>query len=137
MQRLPSFLFGLLLLMGCSSSTAPSGKVRVDMDTLAFQSPASVRFSVRNGSAETIFVSMCGERVLLAIERFRLGQWENAGAAICPANLMMVPAELRSGETLPDSIRVGEPGQYRVVVSYGSGVVRVLYLAASTGFLVK
>jgi hypothetical protein len=137
MRRLVSFLFGFPVLFACNSSTVPPGRVQVAIDGAAFEAPTSVLFSIRNETAETIFVSSCGERVLPAIERFRQGQWENAAAAICPAILPMVPAELRSGETLTDSIRIAEPGQYRVVVSYGSGVVRVLYLTASTAFLVQ
>jgi hypothetical protein len=112
-------------------------RVQAAVDSAVFQSPALVRFSVRNETTETIVVSRCGSRVLPAIERLRLGQWKNAAAAICLASLSMVAAELRSGETLADSIRIEDPAQYRLVISYGSGDLRVFRLSASTAFLVQ
>jgi len=137
MYRLSPFLYGIPLLFACNSSTVPSGRVQVPIDRASFQAPAQVHFSVRNETAQTIFVSRCGERVSLAIERHRMGAWENAGAAICPANLLMAPAELRSGEALSDSVRVADPGEYRLVVNYGSGVLRVLYGAFSSSFVIQ
>lgn len=131
-----SLLWGLLCLVGCTTSTRPSRSVEVPIEGADFRAPTVVRFSVRNETENVVFVSRCGDHVLPSIERLHAGTWENAAAAICPANLLTVAAELRPGDALSDSVGISEPGEYRLVVSYGAGVLRILYSAPSAPFVV-
>lgn len=81
---------------------------------------AVVPFDMWNRGDATAFVSTCGTRVLPEIEKLANGRWENYSGAFCMMSMVMVPLELREGQSHHDDVAITEAGRYRLRVSYSS-----------------
>jgi hypothetical protein len=81
---------------------------------------AVVPYDMRNRGDATAFVSTCGTRVLPEIDKLVNGRWENYSGAFCMMSMVMVPLELREGETHHDDVAISEAGRYRLRVPYSS-----------------
>lgn len=81
---------------------------------------AVVPYDIRNRGNATAFVATCGTRVLPTVEKLVNGQWENYSSAFCMLSMVMIPLELREGESHHDDVTIGEAGHYRLRVSYSS-----------------
>ena len=81
---------------------------------------AVVPFDMWNRGDATAFVSTCGTRVLPEIEKLVNGRWESYAGAFCMMSMVMVPLELREGQSHHDDVAITEAGRYRLRVSYSS-----------------
>lgn len=81
---------------------------------------AYVPYDIRNRGNATAFIPTCGTRVLPVIEKLVNGQWESYSGGFCMLSIVMVPLELREGQTHHDEVAIGDAGRYRLRVSYSS-----------------
>jgi hypothetical protein len=81
---------------------------------------AVVPYDMWNRGDATAFVSTCGTRVLPVIEKLVNGQWESYSSGFCMMSMVMVPLELREGETHHDEVAISEAGRFRIRVPYAS-----------------
>ena len=81
---------------------------------------AIVPYDIRNRGNATAFVPTCGTRVLPTVEKLVNGQWESYSSAFCMLSMVMIPLELREGESHHDEVAITEAGHYRLRVPYSS-----------------
>jgi hypothetical protein len=81
---------------------------------------AYVPYDSWNHGNATAFLPTCGARVLPTVEKYVNGQWESYASGFCMLSSVMVPLELREGDTHHDEVAIGEAGHYRIRVSYSS-----------------
>lgn len=82
---------------------------------------ATVPYDIRNRGNATAFISACGTRVLPTIEKLVNGQWEGYASGYCVMmSTVMMPIELREGESHHDEVTISEAGRYRLRVPYSS-----------------
>ena len=81
---------------------------------------AYVPYDSWNHGNATAFLPTCGTRVLPVVEKYVKGQWESYASGFCMLSSVMVPLELREGDTHRDEVAIGEAGHYRIRVSYSS-----------------
>lgn len=93
---------------------APASRIEFLVESTAFTAPATVGFTIQNALSEAVTLPRCGDRVIPEIERVSGSQWVNAAAAICPANLSMVPIQLNPGELATGTVHIVQLGHYRL-----------------------
>ena len=81
---------------------------------------AVVPYEMWNRGNATAFISTCGTRVLPVIEKLVNGQWESYSGPFCMLSVVMIPLELREGQSHHDEVAISEAGHYRLRVSYSS-----------------
>ena len=81
---------------------------------------AYVPYDSWNRGSATAFLPTCGTRVTPVVEKLVNGQWESYASGFCMLSSLMVPLELREGETHHDEVAIGEAGHYRIRVPYSS-----------------
>jgi hypothetical protein len=143
MKWLLILLVYLALAHGCTSATAPSGGVRVDLLGATFDrepggSIASVPFAVRAVGTRSVFLARCGDRLMAAVDRWDDGRWVQYSGDACLAIHPMAPVELRPDSRLEAVRVIGEPGRYRLRLGVASaGGEPADWSAASAPFEVR
>jgi len=119
MRAVPVLSVVILGVVGCDgSATDPWPEVLTVAASPAWfgeEGVWSVPFSVSNQSSrDTYYLSACGDRVTVALDRRVEGHWEEHSGGYCIAVLSMVPIALRPGETLESRVGLDESGSYRI-----------------------
>ena len=130
----PRWVVAISALAACQL-VAPSP----ELVAFSFQGGASspIAVAVRNISDDVVFLPRCGDHVLPAIERRSGGEWVNAAAAICPANLRMDPIRLDVGAVHQDRVTVTQPGTYRLRLAISRSPAGLSEPVVSPGFVVE
>lgn len=103
-----------LAVLSACGVFGPDQRVEFKLERTGFTAPAIVSFTIRNGLSEPISIPRCGDRVKPEVERLSGGEWVNAAAAICQANLSTVPIQLNPGASVRDSVYLRDLGHYRL-----------------------
>ena len=127
MSRLPA-LCAAALGVACSSPTPPGGAVEVRPGGTAFVratgGAATVPYTVANaGTASALLTSRCGDHLLPAVEQRTSAGWVQYAGGACLAVYPMSPVPLAAGATRGDAVRVGDAGEYRLVLGTDRGQV--------------
>jgi len=83
-------------------------------DVLRPAGSVDLPFTIVNHSGQSIFLTTCGDRVTLTVERFDGSGWVQHSSGVCQAFLLSVPLELQAGATVAGSVSVGESGLFRL-----------------------
>ena len=120
MKRL---LFGLALLTlaACESTTVSADDVHLATGRDAYvRSPAGVAeidYAVVNESDRQALLPVCGETVLVGVERRVGGAWVEQGVYVCQTLAVYAPLLLEPGGGRVDArVPLQEPGRYRLVL---------------------
>lgn len=92
-------------------------EVDASTSTLAI---AVVPYDIRNRGNATAFVSTCGTRVLPVVEKYENGRWDSYSSGFCMMSMVMIPLELREGESHHEDVAITEAGRYRIRMPYSS-----------------
>ena len=113
-------MLALGLTLAChGSSTEPRGGVLVATHGTAFDrapdgAAAMVPFLAVNTSGSVAYLPRCGERVMVAVDRWEDGRWVDYSGDACTAVLPMDPFPLQPGTRYEGQRSIGEPGRYRL-----------------------
>jgi hypothetical protein len=93
---------------------------RESVPSTAVMPIAYVPYDTWNRGNATAFIPTCGSRVLPVIEKLVNGQWESYASGFCMLSMVMVPLELRAGQTHHDEVAIGDAGRFRIRMPYAS-----------------
>src|SRR5574341_2235319 len=115
MYRISSLL-SFLLLGGCQllSPTDPVA-TKTDGSEFSFLHPGIlVPFTVTNTGSQPIYISQCGGRLVVRVDRRESSGWSVYGGGYCLAVEILAPLRLTPGDVARDSCWIADPGQYRL-----------------------
>ncbi len=105
----------------CAAPTSPSNSLVATVVAADRSSAGIVGFDVnwRNEGTIPVYLSACGGRVSMWLERRASGAWQEFGGGICPANLDQTPVRLDPNQSVRATVGVGpgRGGEYRAVTS--------------------
>ena len=111
----------VIFLGGCLLESEPSGSesIVVESDQVVYGPEERVKIKIENRTGKAAFFPRC-DTLVYDLERRQNDGWKRLGGAnICPANLSMVPIELKAGNKREMKFGKSELGKYRFVVGYG------------------
>jgi hypothetical protein len=107
--------------LNCAAPTGPSSGLVATVVAAERNSAGIVGFEVnwRNEGTIPVYLSACGGRVSMWLERRASGAWEGFGGGICLANLDQTPVRLDPNQSVLATVGVGPGGggEYRAVTS--------------------
>ena len=107
--------------LNCAAPTGPSSGLVATVVAAERNSAGIVGFEVnwRNEGTIPVYLSACGGRVSMWLERRASGAWQGFGGGICLANLDQTPVRLDPNQSIRATIGVGpgSGGEYRAVTS--------------------
>ncbi len=119
--------------LSCGAPTGPSDALVAAVVAAERSAAGIVHLDVdwRNQGAIPVYLSACGGRVSMSLERRAAGVWQGFGGGICLAHMDQSPVRLDPGQAVRATISVGPGagGEYRAVTSvaelgHGSALVR-------------
>jgi len=121
--------------LSCGAPTGPSDALVAAVVAAERSAAGIVHLDVdwRNPGAIPIYLSACGGRVSMSLERRAADAWQGFGGGICLANLDQNPVRLDPGQTVRATVSVGpaDAGEYRAVTSVAAELGRGLALVRS------
>lgn len=109
-------------LAACAETAGPGTTLvtRIDRASLDSTGLLAVSFTITNMGLRPEDVGACGGRPSPVFEKRRAESWASFGGGACLAILSQVPISLKAGASIADNTGIvpGEPGVYRLVVSY-------------------
>lgn len=115
-----TLLLGFLALTGCGRPTEPSLlQVRTTATVISEGAPDSSRigFTITNASSRPVYLSLCGDQVTVAVERWDGREWTSHSGGFCVLSLYVPPARLDPGQSREGIQRVGARGIFRLRVA--------------------
>ena len=100
--------------------TAGSSFQRESVPSTSMSPVAYVPYDIRNSGNETAFIPTCGPRTLPVVEKLVNGHWEGYASGFCVMSSLMVPLELRAGESHHDELAIGDAGRFRIRMPYSA-----------------
>jgi hypothetical protein len=105
----------------CGAPTGPSNAL-VGSVVAAERSAAGIVYldvDWHNQGVIPVYLSACGGRVSMSLERHAAGGWQGLGGGICLANLEQSSVRLDGGQSVRATVGVGpgDGGEYRAVTS--------------------
>jgi hypothetical protein len=112
----------LAVLTSVQACRLPLGPATLDVQVVTAetvierpeQGAAGVEFRVTNRGAATVYLAMCGLRVMAAVDRREDGIWNPHSSDACQAHVDMSSLALEPGETVESSRGIVEKGEYRL-----------------------
>ncbi len=126
-----------ILCAACASPTGPVATLRVQTDTSEYALGAPVMFTAVNQGNVTLFLASCGERVMVAIDRWQDDQWRQYSGDACLAIYPMLPQPLEAGAAYRSSGAFREVGRFRLRLGVGDGTAPPEWSGVSNAFDIR
>jgi len=116
----------LVLAAGsCSGPTEPTTSLAPTIVAATRDDAGTISFDVewRNTGTVPLFVTACGDRASMWLEKRGPIRWETFGGGICLAIYTQAPIRVEPDESIRArvSVRPGPPGEYRGVIYASEG----------------
>lgn len=116
-----SILVALAAVFACTDALGPRGVRVVPLSPIAEAPPGAdsveVTFAIVNVSRDSIFLSRCGDSIVVGIDRANGdGSWFQSSGESCLPIFSTVPLPLGPGERAETARVFGENGTYRIRV---------------------
>ena len=132
-----TILVTAILSSACASPTGPVATLRVQTDASQYALGAPVTFTAVNQANVTLFLASCGDRVMVAIDRWQDEQWRQYSGDACLAIYPMLPQPLEAGAAYRSSGAIREVGRFRLRLGVGDGTAPPDWNAVSNAFDVR
>ena len=126
-----------ILCIACGSATAPVATLRVQTDASQYALGAPVTFTAVNQGNVTLFLASCGDRVMVATDRWQDEQWRQYSGDACLAIYPMLPRPLEAGAAYRSSGAFREVGRFRLRLGVGDGTAPPEWNAVSSAFDIR
>lgn len=117
-------LLPLLFLAGCDGDPSGPGGVRMDVTLVKAGSPPAWEaiFEVHNPASRPVYLGdMCGSAVRPRVERRTGGTWVEVPSNDVCSLVLFTPVALAAGDRYEGTLRIPEPGRYRLRLHVGTG----------------
>jgi hypothetical protein len=117
-------LLPLLFLAACDGDPSGPGAVRMDVTLVRAGSPPAWEtvFEVHNPTSRSVYLGdLCGHHVRPTVERRTDGTWAEVPSNEVCSLAFLPPVVLAAGDRYEGTLRIPEPGRYRLRLQVGTG----------------